>query len=65
MAEAVISKTTGDSGITSLVESFATMGAPWLSGIRDIQSLAREIRFNLIDNFKTLSFIDGIGSPGR
>ena len=40
MAEAVISKTTGDPGITRLVESFAAMGAPWLSGIRDIQSLA-------------------------
>ena len=51
--EAVISKTTGDSGITSLVESFATMGAPWLSGIRDIQSLARELSLNVVENFKT------------
>ena len=47
MAEAVISKTTGDPGITRLVESFAAMGAPWLSGIRDIQSLARELGLNL------------------
>jgi O-methyltransferase involved in polyketide biosynthesis len=53
MAEAVISKTTGDPGITSLVESFATMGAPWRSGIRDIQVLARELKLNLIENFKT------------
>jgi len=53
MAEAVISKTTGDSGITSLVESFATMGAPWLSGIRDIQSLARELSLSVVENFKT------------
>jgi methyltransferase (TIGR00027 family) len=53
MAEAVISKTTGDPGITSLVESFATMGAPWRSGIRDIQGLARDLRLNLIENFKT------------
>jgi methyltransferase (TIGR00027 family) len=53
MAEAVISKTTGDPGITSLVESFARMGAPWLSGIRDIQSLARELSLHLVDNFKT------------
>jgi methyltransferase (TIGR00027 family) len=53
MAEAVISKTTGDPGITRLVESFATMGAPWLSGIRDIQSLARELSLNLVENFKT------------
>ncbi len=53
MAEAVISKTTGDPGITRLVESFESMGAPWLSGIRDIQSLAREMRLNLLENFKT------------
>ena len=53
MAEAVISKTTGDPGITSLVESFASMGAPWLSGIRDIQSLARELGLNVVENFKT------------
>jgi methyltransferase (TIGR00027 family) len=53
MAESVISKTTGDSGITSLVESFANMGAPWLSGIRDIQSLARELGLDLIENFRT------------
>jgi methyltransferase (TIGR00027 family) len=54
MAEAVISKTTGDAGVTSLVESFAAMGAPWLSGIRDIQVLAREMKLNLVENFKTL-----------
>jgi methyltransferase (TIGR00027 family) len=53
MAEAVISKTTGDPGITRLVESFAGMGAPWLSGIRDIHALARELSLNLVENFKT------------
>ena len=53
MAESVISKTTGDPGITSLVESFASMGAPWLSGIRDVQSLAQELGLSLIENFRT------------
>jgi methyltransferase (TIGR00027 family) len=53
MAEAVISNTTGDPGITSLVDSFAAMGAPWLSGIRDIQGLAGELGLHLIENFKT------------
>ena len=53
MAEAVIAKTTGDPGITRLVESFAAMGAPWVSGFRDIQSLAQEARLTLIENFKT------------
>ena len=53
MAESVISRTTGEPGITRLVESFARMGAPWLSGIRDIHSLARELSLNVIDNFRT------------
>ena len=53
MADVVISKTTGDSGITRLVESFANMGAPWLSGICDVQRFARELGLNLIENFKT------------
>jgi len=53
MAEAVISRTTGDPGITSLVESFAAMGAPWVSGIRDVQALASDVRLRVIENFKT------------
>jgi len=53
MAESVINNTTGDPGITRLVESFANMGAPWLSGIRDIKNLTRELGLHLIENFKT------------
>ena len=53
MAEAVISNTTGDPGITSLVESFAAMGAPWVSGIRDVQALASEVSLEVIENVKT------------
>jgi O-methyltransferase involved in polyketide biosynthesis len=51
MAESVISKTTGDPGITTLVESFANMGAPWLSGIKDVKSLARELGLYVVENF--------------
>jgi methyltransferase (TIGR00027 family) len=53
MADAVISKTTGDQGINKLVESFANMGAPWLSGIRDLRALADEMNLRVIENFKT------------
>jgi len=40
-------------GITTLVESFAAMGAPWLSGIRDIRSFARDLGLDLLENFQT------------
>jgi methyltransferase (TIGR00027 family) len=53
MDEAVISKTTGDPGITSLVESFANMGAPWLCGIRDIHAFTDDMNLRVIENFKT------------
>jgi methyltransferase (TIGR00027 family) len=53
MAEEVIFKTTGDAGITRLVESFANMSAPWVSGIRDIQAFAHEMNLKVIENFKT------------
>jgi len=53
MAEAVIAKTTADPAITRLVESFLGMGAPWVSGIRDIRTLAQETKLRLIENFRT------------
>jgi methyltransferase (TIGR00027 family) len=53
MTDAVITHGTGDAGVTTLVESFAAMGAPWLTGFRDIQAMARENRLTLLENFKT------------
>jgi O-methyltransferase involved in polyketide biosynthesis len=32
-------------------------GRPWLSGIRNVQGLAHELRLNLIENFKTAELI--------
>jgi methyltransferase (TIGR00027 family) len=64
MAEAVISKTTGDPGITKLVESFANMGAPWLSGVSDIGSLAYELGLGLVENFQTAD-LHRAYRPGR
>lgn len=53
LADAVITKTTGDPGIVTLVESFANMGAPWVSGISDIGRFARENRLRLVESFQT------------
>ena len=53
MAEEVISKTTGDARVTRLTESFANMGAPWVSGIRNIEASADEMDLRVIENFKT------------
>jgi methyltransferase (TIGR00027 family) len=53
MADSVVSKTTGDSAITRLVESFARMGAPWVSGIGDIDALALEAGLKVVEDFRT------------
>jgi methyltransferase (TIGR00027 family) len=63
MAESVVAKTTGDPAITKFVESFESMGAPWLSGIRDVRALARERGLNLIENFKTSELAQAFGRP--
>jgi hypothetical protein len=53
MAESVVSKTTGDPAITSLVESFENMGAPWVAGIGDIHALAHEAGLNVVEDLRT------------
>ena len=64
MSEAVIAKATGDPGVTKLVESFANMGAPWLSGVSDIQSLARDLGLGLTENFR-MAELSQIYRPNR
>jgi methyltransferase (TIGR00027 family) len=53
LTESVVTKTTGDASLTILVESFEAMGAPWLSGIDDIRSLACELGLRIVENFTT------------
>jgi hypothetical protein len=53
LSESVITKTTGDAGLTALVESFEAMGAPWLSGIDNIHDLARELGLRVVENLTT------------
>ena len=44
MDQAVVARTTGDAKVTTFVERFAAMGAPWLLGIDDLPVLAEEAR---------------------
>jgi methyltransferase (TIGR00027 family) len=53
LTDAVITKTTGDASLTTLVESFEAMGAPWLSGIDDVHGLARELGLQVVENVTT------------
>lgn len=53
LTESVVRKTTGDASLTMLVESFEAMSAPWLSGIDDINSFARELGLRVLENVTT------------
>jgi methyltransferase (TIGR00027 family) len=50
MTEEVIAKATGDPEVTSLVERFASMGAPWNYGISDVRSLAEKAATTILEN---------------
>lgn len=53
LSDAVIDKTTGDAGVTRLVEGFEAMGAPWRSGIRDLPAFARELKLRVVNDLRT------------
>ena len=48
---AVITMSTGEVGLTWLAESFANMGAPWITGFDNIWALAKEAKLRVTDNF--------------
>ena len=62
MAESVITGTTGDPGISRLVDSFADMGAPWISGIRDVNTLARDLGLRVVENLRTAELFEAYWS---
>src|SRR4029077_6908921 len=53
LTEPLVKKTTGEASLTTLVESFEEIGAPWVSGIDDIYALARELDLDVVENFTT------------
>src|SRR5262245_41085445 len=50
-ATAVITKTTGELGLTRMADGFANMGAPWVAGFDDIRALAKDLKLRVMDNF--------------
>jgi len=52
MTEEVIAKATGDPEVTSLIERFASMGAPWNYGISDVRSLAERAAATILEIVK-------------
>ncbi len=46
----MIDKRTGDAGLSALVEHFARLGAPWITGIDDVYALADELGLEVFQN---------------
>jgi len=49
MSEEVVARTTGDQPISTFVERFAAMGAPWHFGLNDLDALAKETGLTVTD----------------
>src|SRR5215211_2356931 len=52
-ATAVITKTTGELGLTRMADGFANMDAPWVTGFDNVQALAEALKLPVIENFTT------------
>ena len=61
---AVVGRTTGDAQVTTFVERFAAMGAPWHLGIDDLPALAQEARLAVAD-VTTVAELHRTYWPGR
>lgn len=53
LAGTVITKTTGEAGMTRMAENFANMGAPWVTGFDNIAAVAGGVKLRVIDNWAT------------
>ncbi len=51
LSEEMIAKQTGVPELTALVETFAEMGSPWITGFTDITEISQKYHLNLIDNY--------------
>ena len=50
---AVITRTTGNEGMTHMADSFTAMNAPWVTGFTDVRELGSEVGLMLIENVTT------------
>jgi methyltransferase (TIGR00027 family) len=49
----VITRTTGNAGMTHMADAFTAMGAPWLTGFADVRELGSDAGLMLLENVTT------------
>lgn len=50
VSDKVVDGTTGNPAVAALVDMFASLGAPWLTGLADPRALARELGLDVVDH---------------
>jgi methyltransferase (TIGR00027 family) len=50
---AMITRTTGDPGLTRMADNFSQMNAPWITGFGDIEHLASEVGLRVVEDVTT------------
>ncbi len=53
LSESIVNKTTGDPVLCAMVDHFAQLNAPWITGIDDVHALADELDLEVIDHVST------------
>ncbi|MFM9266669.1 class I SAM-dependent methyltransferase [Tychonema sp. BBK16] len=51
MSEQVIARTTGYQDINDYIDKYESMYTPWITGLENIETLAKNLNFKIIDNF--------------
>lgn len=49
LSKSVINRTTGSAEFTAVSDRFASLGAPWITGIDNLDSFAREVEMSVLD----------------
>jgi hypothetical protein len=53
MSNKVISRTTGYQDINDYIDKYESLYTPWVTGFDNIEPLAKELGFKVIENFST------------
>jgi methyltransferase (TIGR00027 family) len=53
MSEKVIARTTGYQDINDYIDKYESMYTPWITGFESIETLAKDLKLKIIDNFST------------
>jgi methyltransferase (TIGR00027 family) len=56
-AQTMITRTTGDAGLTRMADNFSAMNAPWITGFDDIPALGADLGLRVVEDVTTATLV--------